>query len=326
MPGVVDRWECDQPVLNIRFVDFAAYYDLAMDIAPRADPEYKGKTERCFWSTEQSFLNGRTFHTLAQFQEGLAYWLEHTVMRWPHPETKRPLAEMMQEERPHLRPLPARPYDVRDVFVRMVDTQGYVFHETNRYRVPDAAIGSRVYLCVDEDRIEIFDWKVHRLADHERLPEGAGRRSDAAGRTPRSRYDLDLLEQRLGDWGQVAADFAAALRREQRYPGVHMMRTLNLQLIWSADDVVKAFEHALIYHAVDASAVERILRARFRPRTLEEQVARKTREHVRTLMQSHPVEQRALTDYTALTVGDDSDGESAAPPNKENRDEKGQDE
>jgi hypothetical protein len=30
MPGVVDGWECNQPILNIRFVDFAAYYRFAV--------------------------------------------------------------------------------------------------------------------------------------------------------------------------------------------------------------------------------------------------------------------------------------------------------
>jgi transposase len=37
MPGVVDRWECGRPILNVRFVDFAAYYRFAVHIAPRGD-------------------------------------------------------------------------------------------------------------------------------------------------------------------------------------------------------------------------------------------------------------------------------------------------
>jgi transposase len=48
MPGVVDRWELDKPVLNIRFVDFAAYYNFAVLISPRATPRFKGKVERPF--------------------------------------------------------------------------------------------------------------------------------------------------------------------------------------------------------------------------------------------------------------------------------------
>jgi transposase len=48
MSGVVDRWECNQPILNIRFVDFAAYYRFVVHISPRRYPKYKGKVERPF--------------------------------------------------------------------------------------------------------------------------------------------------------------------------------------------------------------------------------------------------------------------------------------
>jgi hypothetical protein len=305
-------------------VDFAAYYRFAADISPRYCPRYKGPVERGFWSTELSFLNGRTFHTMDQFREGLAYWLEHTVMQWPHPETKRPLAEMMREERPYLQPLPARPYDARDVAFGMVDTQGYVVYKTNRYRVPDKAVGSRIYIVIDEHRLEVFDWKLHRLAEHERLPDGQGRRVDLPGRKPRGRYDIDLLTERLGEWGQAAADFAAALRKVEHYPGVQLTRLINFQLTWSMDDIVKAMEHALLYHACSAAAVERILRARFSPRTLDEQIAQRTREHVRSVMQSNPVEQRPLSFYSTLSDGDDPPSESQTQPHEEDCDEEGQ--
>lgn len=318
MPGVVDRWESDRPILNIRFVDFAAYYDFSVDISPRRTPRYKGKVERSFWSAERSFLNGRTFHSMEQFRQALAYWLENTAHQWEHPVTKRPLAEMMVEERSYLKPLPAKPYDVRDVCIRIVDTQGFVLHETNRYRVPDEAIGDRVYLCVSEDRIEVFDGGVHRLADHERLSDGAGGMAGLPGCKARRRYDLDLLAERLAPWGQPVIDFVSALRSRQHYPGVHLTRLLNLQLAWSTDDIVKAVEHALLYHAHDSAVVERILKARFRPRTLDEQIAQSTRDHVRKVMQNHPVLQRPLSAYTTLACGDSA---AAAATLKEEDDE-----
>ncbi|MBI2570518.1 MAG: hypothetical protein HYV63_26245 [Candidatus Schekmanbacteria bacterium] len=45
MPGVVDRWECGQSILNARFVDFAAYYRFKVVIAPRACPKFKARVE-----------------------------------------------------------------------------------------------------------------------------------------------------------------------------------------------------------------------------------------------------------------------------------------
>jgi hypothetical protein len=48
MAGVVDGWECNQPILNIRFVDFAAYYRFAVHVSSRRFPRYKGKIGRPF--------------------------------------------------------------------------------------------------------------------------------------------------------------------------------------------------------------------------------------------------------------------------------------
>ena len=302
MPGVVDRWECEQPILNVRFVDFAAFYRFSVNIAPRGCSRYKGKVERPFWFVEQNLLNGRKFASLEDFKEVLEWWSDERAMRRPHPDTHRPIAEMLEAERPQLQPLPARPYDTREVLVRLVDTYGFVQHQTNFYRVPDTHIGELVYVCVDIERIEVFDRGIHRLAEHERLPDGAGLRRGAPGK--RQRYDVTLLAERLAAWGEVAETFGARLRARKRYAGPELTHLLGLQLTWSAEDVVAALEHAMRYDAYDARAVERILEARCKPRSLEGQMAETTRAQIRQAMREHPVKQRPLTEYAALRDGD----------------------
>lgn len=109
MSGVVDGWEANQPILNIRFVDFAAYYRFAVHVSPRRHPKYKGKVERPFRYVDENFCNGRTFRTREEFREGLAWWRDTHAMQRPHPLTKRPIAEMLDEERPYLQALPRVP-------------------------------------------------------------------------------------------------------------------------------------------------------------------------------------------------------------------------
>jgi transposase len=318
MPGVVDRWECNRPILNLRFVDFAAYYKLVAHIAPRRCGRYKGKVERPFWYAEQNLLNGRRFHSITEFREVLAWWTRERAMKRPHPITGRPLYEMLDEERPYLQPLPARPYDTRDVAIRLVDTQGYVQHETNFYRVPDEHVGELVYLCVARDKLEVFDRGVHRLIEHERLPDGAGLRAKGDnGKRPRGRYDVTLLCERLAAFGPEAEEFAERLRTAKRYPGPELSYILGLQLGWSGDDIAKALGHALKYDAYDAHAVERILQARFRPRTLAQQIAESTRTRISELMRDHPVVQRPLHSYETLRTGDSG----LAPPQQQERDD-----
>jgi transposase len=316
MSGVVDRWECNQPLLNVRFVDFAAYYRFALDVSPRRYPQYKGKVERTFLHVLKNLLNGRSFHSLEQFRETLQWWQREKAMARPHPRTGRSRWDMLAEERPHLQPLPARPYDTRDVVIRQVEATGHVRHETNLYRVPDEHLGTLVYVCVGPDRLEVFDRGLHRLAEHARQPDGA---KQCVGDTDprRRRYDVTLLTSRLAAWDPLAEDFAHRLRRSKRYPGPELSYILGLQLTWSTDDIVQALQHALDYDAYDARAVERILTARYKPRTLEQQVAATTRDRVRATMQEYPVQSRDLGSYAALRHGD----AAPAAPSQETADE-----
>ena len=302
MPGVVDRWELERPILNIRFVDFAAYYNFEVLVSPRAMPRFKGKVERPFWYAELNLLNGRKFYSLQHFRETLAWWTREKALNLPHPDTKRPRWQMLEEERPYLQPLPARPYDTRDVVVPVVDAYGFALYMTNRYRLPDKYIGERVYACIGPDRLEFFDRTVHRITEYERFPDGAGRETE--GGKKKQRYDLGLLADRLATWGQETEDFARRLRQQQHYPGPHMAHLLNLQVQWSLDDIVAAIRHAHDYGAWDAHAIERILKARFSPRRFENLIASATKKQVRRIMEAHPVAQRSLDQYQTLVRGD----------------------
>lgn len=303
MAGVVDGWEGGRPILNIRFVDFAAYYRFAVHISPRRYPKYKGKVERPFRYIDENFCNGRTFRSREEFREGLAWWRDTHAMQRPHPKTGRTIAEMLDEERPHLQPLPRVPYDTRDVVQRLVDSTAHILYATNLYPVPEANIGELVYVCVGPKRLEVFDRGVHRLAELQRIPDGAGQ-TQASDRRRRGRYDVTLLQERLAAWGPAAEDFAQKLRARRRYPGAELDHIVKLQVTWATDDIVKALAHATAYGAFDARAVERILEARHKPRRLAEQIADATRGHLREVMKDHPVEQRALSSYETLRTGD----------------------
>lgn len=303
MAGVVDGWECNRPILNIRFVDFAAYYRFAVHISPRRYPKYKGKVERPFRYLDENFCNGRTFKSREEFREGLAWWRDAHAMKRPHPQTGRPIAEMLEEERRYLQPLPRVPYDTRDVVQRLVDSTAHILYETNLYPVPEEQIGELVYVCVGPDRLEAFDRGVHRLAELERIPDGAGQ-TQKSDRRKRGRYDVALLQERFKAWGPSAEDFATKLRLRKRTPGPELDHILTLQVTYSTDDVVTALEHATAYGAFDARAVERILEARFKPRRLAEQIADVTRRQIREAMKEQPVEQRALSSYETLRTGD----------------------
>ena len=305
MPGVVDRWECDRPVLNARFVDFAAHYGADVVIAPRATPEYKARCERRFRYHEENLLNGRTIHGLSAYRELLDWWQREKALRKPHPKTGREIGSMLEEERRYLSPLPLKPYDTRDVWVRVVSPTSHVHLSTNEYAVSDGHVGQRLYVCADAQRVWICDDRARVLIEHERLPDGAGIRQaqiGAAGR--RGKYDLDALAERVAEWGEAASNFACEVRRSRRYAGPELVRLLNLQLTWSLDDIVAAMRHAAEYGCFETRGVERILEAKFSPRRFEEAMAESTRRRIQEVMQAHPIDRRSLGSYASLREGD----------------------
>jgi hypothetical protein len=311
MPGVVDRWECDRPVLNARFVDFAAYYRCRVVIAPRASPTWKARCERRYRFHEENPLNGRTIHGVDAYREMLAWWEVEKALARPHPETGEPIAQMMEKERAYLRPLPVRPYDTRDVWVRIVSPTSHVHLATNEYAIPDGHVAQRVYVCADAARVRICDERGDTLIEQERLPDGAGiRQPQLVGSVKwRGRYDVKMLVERLAEWGEAAEDFARGIETARRYAGPELVGLINLQLSWSRDDIVAAMKHARQYGCFETRAVQRILESRFVPRRFEEVMAEATRRRIQEVMQAHRVETRPLSSYASLREGDRSNAE-----------------
>ncbi|MGE3376562.1 MAG: IS21 family transposase [Vicinamibacteria bacterium] len=320
MPGVVDRWECDEPVLNVRYVDFAAFYGYTALIAPRGCPTWKAVAERRFRHHEENCLNGRDVANPAEYAELIDWWQREKVFGRPHPEQQRPIGEVLELERAHLQPLPARPYDTRDVVVRVVDDYQRVRLDTNHYPVR-APVGARVYVCADAERVVICDAQARRVGEHERLPAGARVKLEPES-AKRVRYDVDELVARVGAWGEGAAVFAARVRERRRCAGAELVRVLQLQVSWSLDDLVEAMQHATSYGCYEVTKLQRILEARFTPRRFEEQIAEASRERIQGVMKQHPVSLRPLTAYDALSRGDralSSDvGNDSPPPSPEN--------
>lgn len=302
MPGIVDGWEGDEPILNIRYVDLAAHYGFTALIAPRGCPQWKAVAERLFGYHEKNLLNGRTFRSIDEYREGLRWWREEKTLQKDHPESGRPVREMLELERPHLLPLPAIPYDTRDVVVRLIDEYQRVQLGTNHYPVP-APLGSRVYVCADARRVEVCDHLARRLIEHERLPDGAGIKLDPP-HVRRVRYDIDQLVERVGSWGDAATAFAHGVREHRRYAGQELIRVLQLRIRWRLDDILEALSRAVTYRCFEVSKVERILELYFSPRTFEDQISDANRSRIKEVMKSHPVSQRPLAAYDTLRNGD----------------------
>src|SRR6266496_4267623 len=83
--------------------------------------------------------------------------------------------ELFAAERPHLKPLPIWVPEVYRLHHRIVDVEGYVSVNTNRYSTPVEWIGRQVEVRESKNRIEIQSGP-RRLVSHARVVDPTGRR------------------------------------------------------------------------------------------------------------------------------------------------------
>ena len=303
MKTVVSHWEAGEPVIQLTMLDFAAYYDFTVHVAPPYQPQYKGKVERPFRYLETSFFNGRRFDSPAQARDTLEWWVEHRADARTHSTTGRVVGEAMREERTTLRPLPRTPYDTRSLCWRVVDGYQHVQHESNHYSVPARYVGALVALRVGVETLQIYDRAARLIASHDRQERGSKSRATLPAHVARKRrIDIDAMIARFEALSEPAGEFARRLRAHRRYAGRELTAILELQSRYSMSDVLAAIEHAASYQAYKASAVEKIVSVHGTPRSLQDIVGERTRGALRETMR-RPVRQRGLDAYQRQLSG-----------------------
>lgn len=300
--AVVLRWEGNQPIYNPQFLAFATHYEFR-PIALRGNPNARPNIERSFWTHERSFLSGRDFKNLDDFNTQLSHWLATIVdVRKRHGQSS---IERFAEEAPHLLHLPRHPYDTARVTYRLCNIDGFIDWQGNRYAVPYDHITDLLPIRITERQLFVYGADLECIATHELAQRGEGKKLDPLGfhrRHPgRSAIDLDLLRSAFEQMGEHAKDF---FRKVSSVPPRHWAhgarRILLLRERYDTHDVDSALGHAARYGAFTYEAVLRVLEARHRPRTLDEYVSEETSRKLEAELGIKRTRPRDLADYDRL--------------------------
>jgi transposase len=306
MKVVVLRHDADGPLYNPRFLAFATHYGFKPWACLPRRARTKGKSERKFDFVEKNLLNGRTFCNLAHLNDVTAWWLTHVAdIQW-HRETKERPIDRYARERAHLIPLPAHPYDTATVVYRIADVEGFVCYQQNYYAVPWRFIGQSLPLRITADEVIVYSPAVVEIVRHRLFPRGTvGQRSEDRAHRPRedAREQETLLRERFAELGPVPRRFLEGLLRDQRYGKSQARRVLALLGTYATKDVLAALDRAVRFGAYSVQAVERILAAHARPKSVLEALADEapevTRQHLQPLL-DETVPPRPLSDYQHL--------------------------
>ena len=152
--GAIGRWRSGRPTLTADCQAFRGALGMAVILCKPGDPEAKGLVERANRYLETSFLPGRTFASLPDFNRQLADWLQRANARWHRAIECRPI-DRVAEDRAAMLPLPPVLPDpafrtttrlARDHYVRVLGSD---------YSVAPWAIGRRVEIRADLEWVTV---------------------------------------------------------------------------------------------------------------------------------------------------------------------------
>jgi hypothetical protein len=228
------------------------------------DANRKARVERPFYFAETNFIPGRTFTGWRNLNIQAENWSREKSNK----KVKRSLGMCPDEayifEKPYLIPLPPYTPPVYQSCYRVVDIQGYVHLDTNRYSVPHTLIGEKVEVQKHWLKVIIYK-KDEKVAEHDRTIDNRNARSTMPGHHPPIRrknlYQGPSKEELLLVGKDDLLDrYVAGLKKRSHGRGIiNLRRLLYLQRTYPYESFMKAIEQALKYGLYDLARLEKII-------------------------------------------------------------------
>src|SRR5437660_7290589 len=227
------------------------------------DANRSARVERPFWFVEQNFLAGRRFANWQDLNQQARQWCD--VVNSTYRKHIRALRlKLFAVERQHLKPLPVWIPEVYRLHERIVDVEGYVALNSNRYSVPFPWIGRRVEVRETKDQVAI-QLDARNQVTHRRVAEAEHQRiTVAAHRPPRGasspRPNPHPEEQLIVQTAPEIAEYVTALKQRSRKLVVLALRQL-LRLVreYPREPFLAAVREAARYGLYDLDRLERMI-------------------------------------------------------------------
>ncbi len=152
--AAIGQWRGREMAFTADFQSFRGTLGVGAVLCQRADPEAKGVVERANGYLETSFLPGRRFDDVADFNRQLGAWLVRANNRI-HATTKLRPREAMCEDRGSMLAFPPVLPDTTLRWSTRLTRDPYVRVDANDYSVNPRFIGRRVEVRVDLDTVVV---------------------------------------------------------------------------------------------------------------------------------------------------------------------------
>ena len=242
---------------------FAERYGFRFQAHEKGDANRSARVERAFRYIETNFLAGRTFPDWTEANRQARTWCDKVNARF-RDDLKASPRELFAVEQAHLKPLPVWVPPVYLLHQRLVDVEGYVSVESNRYSVPDDLIGRQVEVRQTKEHLEIYRGP-RRVATHPRVLEPTGRkyrlpehrRVRGQGPPPSAAaLEEKLLLERLPEISEYLQTLKKRHAGRATVPLRHLLRLVN---DYPRAPLLEALQAALHYGLFDLERVETMI-------------------------------------------------------------------
>ena len=242
---------------------FAERYGFVFQAHEVGDANRSGRVERPFSFIENNFLAGREFADWNDLNSQARAWCDQVNGSYKKHIRAVP-KELFAVERPLLKPLPIWVPEVYRLHHRIVDVEGYVAINTNRYSVPFQWIGRQVQVRETKDKIEI-QYGSRQSVSHARIIDPIGQRVTMREHRPVrgqgiKRSDPRPEEKTLCQLVPETAEYVQALKKRGRKPITLALRQLlRMAREYPRDAFVSALAEAARYGMYDLDRLERMV-------------------------------------------------------------------
>jgi transposase len=255
-------------VLHPRYLDFARHYGFAVKACGVRKPHQKGRVENGVGYLKKNFLAGLELSSLDALNATARQWLDQVAQVRVHGETHQKPQDLFALEKPKLRPLTLRPYDLATVTTVSASRRCRITVDTNRYSVPPRYANTHLVLKAYPDRLCLYH-QDQLIAEH---PRSYDRHQDFE----KPEHVQELLSQRRQARAQqlltrflalsaCAAQYHQGLEEKRHNARHHVQKIVALSEIYGPEKVRRALEDAWAYQAFSCEYIANLLEQQARP-------------------------------------------------------------
>jgi transposase len=266
--GVLRHPAGQKAQFNPRYLDFAAHHGFEPVACNVRAGNEKGRVENGVGYVKKNFLNGLEIASFEAINPAARHWLDTVANVRLHGETRRKPREHFEQEKPHLKPLPAMPYDCALIQPTSANSCCRVRFDSNRYSVPHLYASQKLSLKIYPDELCIYH--------HEKLIATHARSYDRYQKIDNPDHARELVAQRQKARQQTlllaflnltaqAQVYCRKLQERRMNTPHHIQKIVALSELYGPDKVGQAIETAISFDAFGCEYVANILAQRERP-------------------------------------------------------------